>query len=395
MMHKPVPSVNIVIALLAALVAFGPFSIDMYVPGLPEISASLNSSPRTIQLTVTGFLFGFSIGMLFYGPLSDRYGRRKLLLGGTMIYLLATLGCIFAQHGNQLLLWRLLQAIGGAGAPVIARAIVRDVFSHEESPKVLAHMQVITMLATLAAPLIGGVIVSSLGWRWIFVALSLFSVVAILIYALLMPETYPQSNLTLAQVFMAYWHILTNPSGFLYITTMGATFAGMFAFITASPFVYIRYFGLSPIAYSVLFSLNLLSIAVITFINAKIVTHFGPQKMIEYGCIMGLIAGIWLAFCGVTGVGGLVAIVIGVLGFVGITSVVGANCIAMMLRTFPENAGAASGITTATQFAAGGIASAILSSLNSHSPLAMCLSITICSAIAFLAMVFANRLTTS
>ncbi|PZE09535.1 Bcr/CflA family drug resistance efflux transporter, partial [Pseudomonas sp. 57B-090624] len=163
------------ILLLAALVAFGPLSIDMYLPSLPLIARDLGAPEARVQLTIGVFLAGLCLGMLAYGPLSDRFGRRRLLLGGIALYLAASLGCALAVEVEHLLAWRLLQALGGAAASVLARAIVRDLFPVGDAARVLSLMHLVTMFATLVAPLLGGYLMLLAGWRSLFLLLMAFA----------------------------------------------------------------------------------------------------------------------------------------------------------------------------------------------------------------------------
>ncbi|MEG2042895.1 MAG: MFS transporter, partial [Hafnia sp.] len=169
-----------IIVLLSALVAFGPLSIDMYLPSLPLIAQDLQTQVSEVQQTITLFLIGFSAGMLVYGPLSDRFGRKKLLLIGMVIYILATLGCVFSSQIEQLQLFRLLQAIGGASASVLSRALVRDLFSNAEIPKILSLMHIITIMATLAAPVLGAMIAEHFSWNAIFIFLFIYALLCLI-----------------------------------------------------------------------------------------------------------------------------------------------------------------------------------------------------------------------
>lgn len=161
--------------LLSALVAFGPLSIDMYLPSLPAIAADLGASDAQVQRSISGFLVGFCVGMLFYGPLSDRFGRRPVLLAGIALYLFSSLACALADSAGQLVLLRVLQALGGGAASVLARAMVRDLYPLGEAARMLALMHMVTMLAPLAAPLLGGYLMLWAGWRALFVVLALFA----------------------------------------------------------------------------------------------------------------------------------------------------------------------------------------------------------------------------
>lgn len=363
------------IVLLAALVAFGPLSIDMYLPSLPLIAQDLGAPESQIQLTISVFLAGLCAGMLIYGPLSDRFGRRKLLLGGIALYLLASLGCTLAAKAEQLVFWRILQALGGAGASVLARTIVRDLFPLKDAARVLSLMHLVTMFATLIAPLIGGYLILLAGWRSLFVVLMAFAGLCLLAVAWKIPETHPTDarGASVGAVFRAYGHIAVQPQALGYILCMGLSFGGMFAFITASPFVYIQYFGVSPQQYAWLFSLNVGGIIVATLLNARLVGRLGPQRLLVCGASIAALSGLALAILGSSGIGGLTAIVVCLVFYVSVTGMLGANCVASLLARFHKQAGAAAGLAVALQFGLGTAASALVGALHDGSPLPMSL----------------------
>ncbi|MCC6077599.1 Bcr/CflA family multidrug efflux MFS transporter [Pseudomonas sp. GCM10022188] len=361
------------IVLLAALVAFGPLSIDMYLPSLPLIASDLGAAESQIQLTISVFLAGLCSGMLFYGPLSDRFGRRRLLLGGIALYMLASVGCILAAKAEQLVFWRALQALGGAAASVLARTIVRDLFPLKDAARVLSLMHLVTMIATLVAPLVGGYLILIAGWRAIFAVLLVFAGLCLLLSAWKIPETHPSHarGTSLGAAFRAYGQIARQPQALGYILCMGLSFGGMFAFITASPFVYIQHFGVSPQHYAWLFALNVGGIMIVTLLNARLVGRLGPQRLLGYGAAAAALSGLGLALFGSSGVGGLGAVVACLLVFVSVTGLLGANCVASLLARFPQQAGAAAGLAVAMQFGLGTACSALVGALHDGSPLPM------------------------
>lgn len=365
------------IVLLAALVAFAPLSIDTYLPSLPLIASDLHADAASVQLTISLFLAGLCLGMLVYGPLSDRYGRRPLLLGGMALYLVATVGCMFAGSVEQLVAWRFFQALGGAAASVLARAIVRDLFALGEAAKVLSLMHLVTMLATLVAPLLGSVLMEVRGWRTVFFGLLVFGALCLVASAWKISETHApdQRGESLAKVFAAYWQIARQPLALAYILCMGLAFGGMFAFITASPFVYMEYFGVSPTGYAWLFGLNVAGIIVMTLINARWVSRAGPLRMLAVGAGLAGVAALWLLTAGLTDWGGLAVIVVGVVVYVSVTGLLGANCVASLLALYPRQAGAAAGLAVACQFALGAAFSAVVSALADGTPEPMCLTL--------------------
>lgn len=363
------------IVLLAALVAFGPLSIDMYLPSLPLIASDLGAPESRIQLTISVFLAGLCTGMLFYGPLSDRFGRRRLLLGGIALYMLASIGCILAAKAEHLVFWRALQALGGAAASVLARTIVRDLFPLKDAARVLSLMHLVTMIATLIAPLVGGYLILIAGWRAIFAVLLAFAGLCLLLSAWKIPETHPSHarGTSLGAAFRAYGHIARQPQALGYILCMGLSFGGMFAFITASPFVYIQYFGVTPQHYAWLFALNVGGIMTVTLLNARLVGRLGPQRLLGFGAAAAALSGLGLALFGSSGVGGLSAVVACLLVFVSVTGLLGANCVASLLARFPQQAGAAAGLAVAMQFGLGTACSALVGALHDGSPLPMSL----------------------
>jgi DHA1 family bicyclomycin/chloramphenicol resistance-like MFS transporter len=362
---------------LAALVAFGPLSIDLYLPSLPTIAEDLQAPEAHIQLTISVFLAGLWFGMLLYGPLSDRFGRRRLLLGGISLYVLASLGCALASSAEQLILYRLVQALGGAAAAVLARAIVRDLFPLAEAARVLSLMHLVSMLAALAAPLVGSYLMQLAGWRSLFLLLMLFAGACLLLVLSKIPETHPADSrgASLGAVFRAYARIVRQPQALGFILCMGLSFAGMFAFITASPFVYIEYFGVSPQGYAWLFALNIAGVTTATALNARWVSRVGPQQMLSYGTAVAALSGGALALLGCTGNAGLPAMVICVVLYISVTGLLGANCLACLLAHFPQQAGAAAGLAVAMQFGLGMACSALVGVFHDRTPLPMSLII--------------------
>lgn len=365
------------IFLLAALVAFAPLSIDTYLPSLPSIAVDLNASAARVQLTIGVFLAGLCAGMLLYGPLSDRFGRKPLLLSGIVLYLVATVGCMLANTVEQLIVWRFFQALGGAAAAVLARTIVRDLFSINDAARTLSLMHLVTMLATLIAPLAGSFLMLVDGWRTIFGGLFCFASACLIASIWRITETHPVEKRTssVKSALIGYWYIARDPSAIAFILCMGLSFGGMFAFITASPYVYIEYFGASTHLYGWLFALNIGGVIVMTIVNARLVGRVGPLRMLGAGALIAGIATAGLGGLGGAGMLGLYGIVAFVVLYVSVTGLIGANCVASLMKLFPKNAGAAAGLAVSTQFAMGAAFSALVGALADGSPRPMCLVI--------------------
>ncbi|MDZ5602838.1 multidrug effflux MFS transporter [Pseudomonas sp. RP23018S] len=368
------PPTSRTIWLLAMLAASVPLAVDTYLPSLPQIAADLHADPASVQRTVGLFLLGLCSGMLIYGPLSDRYGRRGLLLSSLFLYIAASLGCAWVGDVQQLQALRFVQALGGAGAMVLARTIARDLFPLSEAARVLSLMHLIAMLATLVAPFMGTWLVLLGGWRAIFVALAGIGAVCLLLTVLRLPESLPRAAriASLGEAFGHYLSVFRHPLGLCYILAMGLSVGGMFCFITASAFVFIEHFGFTPRGYSLIFAVNLLAIVGATLLNAHWLPTRGPQVLLGWGSAVGAGAGVVLLVLGWGNWPAPLLLVATVAVFMGCSGMVGANCIARLMALFERNAGAAVGLAVSLQFACGALLSALVSQLLDGSPRMMC-----------------------
>jgi len=381
------------IPLLAGLQAFGPLSIDMYLPALPEIARDLATTETIVQQSVTSFLIGLFIGLLFYGPLSDKYGRRKLLIGGISLYFFASIACMLVNTAENLLIWRLIQALGGASATVIGRAIVRDIFPVNEAARALSLIHLVTMIATLSAPLIASYILLIGTWRWLFAGLIAYSLVLLCLAVLKIPETHHGNSRksSISGVYLAYLKIISETKALGYILCMSICFAGMFAYLTVSSFVFIDFFGLTPQQYAWIFSFNIIGVMALVILNARLVNVVGTQKMLNYFALLCAFSGLLLLISGFTGIGGIWLVILGVFGFISCTGVLGANCIATLMRLYTDNAGAAAGIAVATQFGLGALLSLLASNLYDGTDFYMSLIIGLCGLGSLLALLLTRH----
>ncbi|MGF6599333.1 DHA1 family bicyclomycin/chloramphenicol resistance-like MFS transporter [Paraburkholderia sp. GAS448] len=348
------------ILLLGALAACGPISIDMYLPSLPSIAQAFSVAAGAAQSTLTSFMFGFSIGMLLYGPLSDSFGRRPVLLGGIVMYVLASVACALSFSIGSLMLFRFVQALGAGAASVLARAIARDAHEPTDAARVLSMLAIVTSIGPLLAPLIGGQLLLLGGWRAVFVTLTIFGAVCAVTAFLRVPETWPRekrASSAVLQSFAAYGKLLRDPVAWGHMLCGGMAFASMFAYITATPFVYIEYFHVSAQHYGFLFGLNIIGIMSGNFLNTRFVGRLGPLPIISFAAAISTVASLFVALVCLTGWGGLWSIVAGLFFVVGVVGVLAANCTTELMHRYPRNAGAAAAVFGAMQLALGAVAS--------------------------------------
>lgn len=374
------------VPLLGYLVSFGPLSIDMYLPSLPTIANDLGSSQVTIQYTITAFLFGMAIGMLFFGPMSDLMGRKKLLLIGTASYVVSSIGCALVNDGESLILLRFLQSLGAASAGVLARALVRDLFPLDKAAGILSNMHIISMGVMLLSPILGAYIVTWLNWRWIFYFLSALSFLSLvgIFFIIQEPETITTNKTSLKGYLSVYADCLSNKTVSFYMLANGFAFGGMFAFIAASAFVYIDYFNFSETTYAVVFSSNVAMVIAATFVNKALVKHFSVVSALRSTSSLSLAAS-WLIIVTAVFISDSTAMFIFVtMLYISVTGAIGANSLACLFDLMPSRAGTMAGLLISTQFIVGGIVSYVTSLIFDGSSSSLLVVMGVCGCLSYL-----------
>lgn len=370
------------IVTLGILSMFGPMSIDMYLPSLPMLAADLETTKSNAQLTLSAFTVGFALSQLIYGPMSDRLGRRRVLLSGITLYALAGALCALAWDIESLIFFRFLQALGGGAGVVLTRAIIRDLFEKEAAAKALSLMLLLPSLAALAAPILGGHLIVLTGdWRPIFWLLAVFGMVVLVMGIVRLPETLlPERRLTTGygRVFRDYGTVLCHRRAMGYALCGGLSFATMFAQLSGTPFIYIELFGVAPENYGYLFGLNILGIMAGAYVNSRLVTQYGIRRMLAVGTTIALVGGLALAVCAVTGWGGLYGIVIPIVVFMIPHNITNANAAAGLLEFFPYMAGTASALLGAIRFGIGAAVGALVGMMYDGTAAPMALIIAAC-----------------
>ena len=332
-------------AVLAMLTALGPLSTDFYLPSLPEIVRVMGTDVAGAQATLSSFLFGFAAGQIVWGPLSDRIGRKPVLLAGLGLFALATLGCAFAPSIEALTAARALQALGASGPIVLGRAMVRDLYEGPRAGKELARMGMIMGLVPAVAPVIGGVLQVAFGWRSTFVASLVFALALTAVIVAVMPETLRQRSpqpLSLKAIFGGYGILLRNRAFRVYVALTAFAYAGLFAFISGSSFVLSGVYGLTPVQYGFSFAFGVLGFIGGTILAQRLVGSRGMDGVLGLGVLFLALGGLLMLGSVATGAGGALGIALSWAVYacgVGLT-MPQAQASAMM--PFPDRAGAAS-----------------------------------------------------
>src|SRR5437660_9508788 len=336
-----------IFVLLGGLTAFGPLSIDMYLPALPAIGRDLAASESVIQLTLTACLVGLALGQILAGPLSDRFGRRRPLLVGVAAYVLAALLCATAPAAPVLVGFRLVQGLAGAAGIVIARAIVRDLYVGSAAARYFSRLVLIMGLAPILAPVIGAQVLRFTSWHGIFLTLALVAALLWLGAAVGLPETLPaerRSDGGLSGTLATFRALLADARFIGYALSGGLGFGAMFAYIAGSPFVLQGIYHMSPQTFSLIFGANALGFVITSQVNGSLVSRVPPERLLLGGLITGAIGGLSLLAVVAIGGLGLAAIVPPLFVLVSSIGFVVPNAIALALSRHREAAGTGSAL---------------------------------------------------
>src|ERR1700676_2266528 len=361
--------------LLSLLTALGPLSMDMYLPSLPEIGRALHASTAQVQLTISSYLFGFAVGQIVYGPISDRFGRKPVLLAALALYSLGTCGCALTQSIGALTAMRFVQALGGAGSIVLARAVVRDLYSGMRAGRELSLMGAITAFAPIVAPVIGGILQTAFGWRSSFVLLVVFAAVAASAAVRFLPETLRQRTpgpFSLAAMAGLSRSVVVHRGFLAHLGILTASYVGLFAWISGAPVVMQSgSYGLSPIMFGVTFAVATAGYILGTTLAARIVMRAGLDRTIGIGTVALAAGGLLMAAVvalGLSHVAWLVGAMTIYLAGLGLAM---PQAMAGALTPFPDRAGTASSVMGFAQQGTAAVTAAVVGLYLVQSPWAV------------------------
>jgi len=334
-------------ALLAALSAIGPLTTDMYLPSLPDIARQLDASTPQVQFTISAYLIGFAIGQIFYGPVSDRHGRKPVLLAAIALYCVASLVCALSTSIEMLIVARGVQALGGSGGIVLTRAIVRDIYSGARAGRELSLIASVMALAPVLAPIVGGVLQTGFGWRAVFLTLAAAGLVGVIVVWMLLPETLKAraaEPVSMTSMFRSYRVVARNSSYLAYLSITSASFAGLFAWISGAAFVLQGLYGLTPFDFGVAFALGSLGYMTGSALAARIVVRFGLDGVLGIGGCACAAGGLGMVAATALGLTSSLSLVLPVAVYLAGLGMVLPQGIAGAMTPFPERAGAASSL---------------------------------------------------
>ncbi|MBM4254347.1 MAG: multidrug effflux MFS transporter [Deltaproteobacteria bacterium] len=376
----------VILAILGTLIGITPFSIDMYLPGFPAIASDLHTDISQVTLSLTSFFIGVAVGQLFFGPISDRYGRKTPLLVGLALYVIASLGCVFVRSVNALIALRVFEAVGGCAGMVISRAIVRDMYSGPDIARVFSLLMLVMGVAPILAPTIGGIVTTTLGWWYIFLVLMLIGLSLLIISARVLPETRqadPSISLHPLRVLREYLTVLREPRFATYALTGSIASAGLFAYISGSPFVFMKLFSISEKHYGWIFGMNALGLITASQINRVLLRKRTSAEIILRASSLQFTFGLLLALSTRMHLIGFVGTVLLIFGFMMMQGFVFPNASALAIEPFTRNAGSAAALLGGLQMTSGAVASALVSYLHNNTALPMAGVMAICGVISF------------
>lgn len=370
--------------ILGALSAFGPLAIDFYLPSFPALARAFATDLEHVQLSLAAYFIGLAIGQLVYGPLADRFGRRKPLLVGVTLFSLASLACALAPSLEWLIAARFVQALGGCAGMVVSRAVVRDLCDPINSAKVFSQLMLVMGLAPILAPLAGGLLLSTLGWPSIFICLTLFSFVCLLAVAKWLPETLTKDAppAPLSGALGQYRRLFANLPFLGYALTGGFAVAGMFSYIAGSPFVFIELYGIPTEHYGWLFGSNALGFILVAQLNAWLVARHGPAYWLGKAVWFYLVAGMALLLVALAKPLALWPLLIPLFCCIACLGILLPNASACAMAGQGRHAGSASALLGSLQFTIAASAAAMVGVLHDGSAWPVAVVIFSCAVLA-------------
>jgi len=388
--HQP-PSLSwSLIALLGFICALTPLAIDMYLPALPSIALAFDTTAMKVQNTLTLFMLGFALGQLFVGPISDSIGRRRVMLAGSVLFAVTALLCARAESINELNVWRSLQWVAGAASGVMISAIVKDMFEQDDFSRMISFIVLVMTIAPLVSPLLGGYIALWFGWRSIFWVLASLGILACVLIALFIPETLAKEHrqpLAIGRSIRNYRKVFADPVSLTLMCSGAFSYACLFSFLISGSFVYIEVYGIEVDKVAYLFTLNVLSLMLLTFINGRYVRLKGASHMLRWGLYVQFVGGV-LLLPSVFIEGNFWLVLLPCMIIIGATTMVSSNLMAMLLQRHSKIAGTASSVVGSFRFGVG----ALIGSASTLLPFSVQTNMTLTILVSAFASMFFFRL---
>ncbi len=361
---KPVSSMRVslklLLPLLASIMALSPLAIDMYLPAMPILAKHLGTDMPMVQNSLSIYLLGYAFGLILFGPMADKYSRRKMVLLGISGFLVASLLLPFVTNIEQFLSLRFIQAFISSAATVVVPGTIREYYQ-KDTAKGLSYVSMIMMLAPMIAPSIGSILLVTHSWQLIFYVLSCYSVVVLLLVVKYLPEVVRSSDSQAKQIsFLARYKIVfSNSEARLDIISSMIISLAFFAYITAIPFVYLTVYKISEFSFSILFGITVVALMTAHFTNTRLVVRKGSRKMLWYGLTLSVVSSLALFLANLLSMP-LIFTVLSILPLMGSISMVAVNSDALVLTKFPEQSGTATAVIGTLRFGIGALAGPIL-----------------------------------
>lgn len=383
-------------SVLGSLVAFGPLSLDMYLPALPLLSDDMQTSTSMVQLSLTACLVGLSVGQLFAGPISDVRGRRIPLLIGLLIYAVTSILCAVAPSIWTFVFLRFVQGLAGAAGIVIARAMVRDMYEGSEMTKFFALLMLVNGVAPIAAPIFGSQLLHFTTWEGGFVVLCLIGVMMFFVVMFGLPETLPlerRSKAGITHTLSTFGRLIKDRQFMGYAMTQGLITAAMFAYIAGSPFVLQDIYGVSPAMFSVVFAVNGIGIIIASQVTGRLAGKIKENKLFVFGITLATVAGLILLTM-ILLKGSLLTLLVPLFFVVSSVGIVGATGFSLAMQKQSQAAGSASALQGLISFISGGIVAPLVGIGGSTTavPMGVVIAVsTICAVLSYLLLIRSRR----
>ncbi|SHL09749.1 MFS transporter, DHA1 family, bicyclomycin/chloramphenicol resistance protein [Flavobacterium xanthum] len=382
------------ILILGSLTALGPFSIDMYLPGFAGIAKDLNTSVANVSMTLSSYFIGISAGQLLYGPLLDRFGRKKPLFIGLLVYIAASLGCVFVTDIDTFIGLRFIQAVGSCAATVASVSMVRDLFPVKDIPKVFSMLMLVVGLSPMLAPTIGGYVTEDYGWHTVFFILMCMGIVILIAAQIILPNTYlPDTSISLKPkpIITNFIKILKEPQFYTYSFAGAIAFSGLFTYVAASPILFMDIFKVDAKTYGWIFAFMSLSFISASQLNSLLLRKFNSEQMILGALLSQTAISVLFLILAVNDLLGLYETITMLFLFLACLGISNPNTAGLTLAPFARNAGSASALMGAIQLGLGAFASFAVGIFVTNSMLPMVMIMTVSTVLALFILILGKR----